>query len=170
MIKTERLVIEPIDIKYYKDLLEIWSDFETIKYTYLELIESEEESLYRLMFWVDNHLNHEYPNILVINLDEKAIGIIGFPVINKEKEEFGLFYNFNKDYWNKGYAQEAVKGAIDYLYKEYKNAVIYADAVILNLASLRILKKLGFIEMGKDKNAFKFNDFELDLVKFKYNK
>lgn len=168
MIKTERLIIEPINIKYYKDLLKVWSNFEVIKYTYLERIDTEEEALNRLMFWVDTHIDYEYPNVFAITLNEKAIGVIGFPIINKENQEFGLFYQLGEEYWGKGYMKESVKAVINYIYDGYSNATIYADAVDLNLGSLNILRKLGFKETQIEEKAFNFNGFELDLIKFIY--
>ena len=34
MITTKRLQLVPIEIKYAKELLALWSDYEVVKYTY----------------------------------------------------------------------------------------------------------------------------------------
>lgn len=170
MIKTERLIMDPVNVKYYKDLLEIWSNFEVTKYTYLEKLSTEEESLNRLIFWVDTHIDFDYPNIFVITLEEKAIGVIGFPIMDKEKQDFGLFYQLGEEYWGRGYMKESVRGIINYIYEEYTEATIYADAVDENLPSLKILRDLEFKEINIEEKGFSFNGFELDLIKFIYKK
>jgi ribosomal-protein-alanine N-acetyltransferase len=168
MITTKRLELIPVDNKYSKDLFLLWNDFDVIKYTNATLIKTQNECNERIRLFIDNYTDWDYPNNFLILLDNRAIGIAGFPVISKEKSEFGFYYQLIKSCWNKGYASEAASALIKYIYNKYKKAVIYADALPVNPASIKILQKLGFEQIKFDKKGFKKNGFELDIFHFKY--
>ena len=48
----------------------------------------------------------------------------------------------------------------------FPNAKFYAEVVSENQASIKILKKMGFIEKYIEKNGFTFNGFKRDLIRF----
>lgn len=52
-------------------------------------------------------------------------------------------------YQGKGYATEAAKAMIDYMFKEAEINKISLDAVKDNIASCKIFEKLGFIKIDK---------------------
>ena len=95
-----------------------------------------------------NSNNSEQP----IRSDQpKVIGYVGcstqtgFPYLG---------YTFNKTYWGKGYASEALQGVVDAYWREFPNGnpglkeedrdVLRADTNMKNLASQSVLKKCGF--------------------------
>lgn len=165
IIKTEKLQLVEFDTKYALDLLELWSDFEVIKYTYMSLLNSIDECKCKIEMFI-NYTDKKFPNNFVILLDNKAIGIIGSPIINMEEASFGLYYQLSRTYWGKGYISEATKAFIQYLKDVFPNAIINADAVSINPASIAILKKLGLKQTHIEKEGFTFNNLKLDLVKF----
>ncbi|MBW3020412.1 GNAT family N-acetyltransferase [Candidatus Woesearchaeota archaeon] len=59
-----------------------------------------------------------------------------------------LCYGFAERYWGKGYATEASAGIIDYMFREVKLNKITADTDPDNIASQRVLEKLGFTQEG----------------------
>lgn len=141
IISTERLQLVKFDPKYALDLFELWNDFEVIKYTYIPLLHSIDECKSKIEMFI-NHTDKKFPNNFIILLGNKAIGIIGSPIINIENENFGLFYQLSRAYWGKGYISEATKAFIQYLKDAFPNAIINADAVSINPASIAILKSL----------------------------
>lgn len=165
IIKTERLQLVEYDIRYASDLLELWSDYEVIKYTYMPLLNSIEECKCMIERFINN-ADKKFTNKFVILLSNKAIGIIGSPIINMENENFGLYYQLARAYWGKGYIGEAAEAFIQYLKNIFPNVIISADAVSINPASLAILKRLGFKQTHIEKGAFTHNNYVLDLVKF----
>ena len=136
-----------------------------IKYTYMPLLNSIDECKGKIEMFIQ-YTNKEIPNNLIIVLDNKAIGIIGSPIINMENQNFGLFYQLSRAYWGKNYITEATKAFIQYLKDAYPNAVIHADAVSSNPASIAVLKKLGLKQTHIEKEGFTSNNLKLDLVKF----
>ena len=57
---------------------------------------------------------------------------------------------FNRDYWRKGYAFEAVDAIMRHIWETHTDfEVVKADVEPRNRASLNLLKKLGFAVVGK---------------------
>lgn len=165
LIKTKRLELVKFDVKYASDLYELWSDFEVIKYTYMQLLNSIDECVLKIEMFI-NYTDKEFLNNFIILLDNKAIGIIGTPVINKEDATFGLYYQLARKYWGSGYISEAAMELKRYMINKYPNAILNADAVSINTGSLAILRKLGLKQVEVEKKGFTRNNLELDLIKF----
>ena len=168
-LKTKRLILKPINIKYSSDLFELWSDYEVIKYTNATQISTIEECNERVRLWSEVYTDKDFINNFVILLEDKPIGVIGFPIIDKDDFKCGFYYQIMKKYWGNGYALEAAKEIIKYILSNIKDGTILADSVISNNASINILLKLGFKEVNIERKAFKNNGLELDIVHFLYN-
>ncbi len=168
MIQTERLQLVKFDMQYAADLYELWSDYEVIKYTYMPLLHSIEECESKIKMFLD-YTDEKFINNFIICLNNKAIGIIGSPIIDIEKKKFGLFYQLSRAYWGKGYIGEASNAFVQYLICEFPDAKIIADAVTDNPASMAILERLGLKQIHIEKDGFKCNDIEMDLAKYTNN-
>ncbi len=70
MIKTKRLELVGFDVKYTNDLLELWSDFEVIKYTYTPLISTFDDCINYIKHQIDrtdkNFTDHEWAEAEVL--------------------------------------------------------------------------------------------------------
>lgn len=108
MIKTKRLELVGFDVRYAMDLLELWSDFEVIKYTFTPLITTMEECIHYIQHQI-NRTDKEFTDRFVILLDNKAIGIAGCVCMDKEKKIFGLYYQIARKHW--GWAMQAKQPA-----------------------------------------------------------
>lgn len=60
-----------------------------------------------------------------------------------------IAYHIHENQWGKGYATEAAKGLIDYCFKTLKMHKLYADTEPSNIASQKVLEKLGFKLEGR---------------------
>jgi len=156
----------PIDMKYSKDYLDLWSNFEVIKYTNKEQLNTQRECDEMMNQWINEFTDKDIPNNFVIEADSKIIGICGYPIISKEKFECGLYYQIKQEYWGRGYATEAVRKLISEITNNYSNGIVRADAVIDNLASVKILKNVGFVKTKIEEKGFKKNGLELDIIHF----
>ncbi|KAH9479123.1 putative N-acetyltransferase p20 [Psilocybe cubensis] len=81
------------------------------------------------------------------------------PVIGRagiwDGKEIGFI--FNREYWGKGYAFEALDALLKQfwaIHEEDPDASVKADVDPRNDASLRLLKRLGFVVIGSAKNTF----------------
>lgn len=166
MIHTKRLSLVPVDYEYSEDLLEIWKDFEVVKYTYLAQIQNIDECNKRIEMLL-SHTNTDFINNFIVVHEGRAIGVAGFPVIKDGGSfECGFYYHYGRKYWGNGYGTEAGRALQEYIFNRYPDAVIRADAVSVNNASIEVLKKIGFRQTFVEEAGFQNNGYQLDLVHF----
>lgn len=82
---------------------------------------------------------------LGIYLNQWLIGDIFFYFTN-DLDCF-LGYTLDPNYWHQGYAYEAVKASIDYLYQHLSIQRYYAYIDPENIASIKLIRKLGFLKL-----------------------
>ena len=79
----------------------------------------------------------------------QIIGTISFfHILHSVYERCETGYKFDKQYWHKGYATEALAFGIGLMFEEYRMHRIEAYVMESNSASIRLLKKLGFVYEG----------------------
>lgn len=170
MIRTKRISLVPLSQKYSKDLIKLWGDYDVIKYTYSTLSKTEKECDEKLVNWLQLHKDNLGPNKFAILLNDELIGIAGFPVIDNENFKCGFFYQIIRDFWGNGYGFETANALLNYIYEMHPQALVIADAVVDNPASIKILTKLGFSQTSIEENGFKKNGMEMDIVHFNLNR
>jgi ribosomal-protein-alanine N-acetyltransferase len=95
--------------------------------------EIEKMTAYGVQYW---------PVFLLENGD--LAGCAGLQPYGDEKDILELGIHFKPDYWGKGLAQEAARAVIDFAFKTLHLERIFAGHHPDNIASERLLKKLGF--------------------------
>lgn len=90
---------------------------------------------------MDELINQLYPNNEVIVYKDKVIGIIGIDHIEDGVGMLGFL--IHEDYWNQGFGTEACKHYLPKA-KEMGYDTLYADCLLNNIASQKLLKKIGF--------------------------
>ncbi|MEE6452719.1 GNAT family protein [Gottfriedia acidiceleris] len=107
-------------------------------------------------------------------MDGQLIGDIGVHTLSNPKNQAEVGFTLEPMYQNKGYAFEALKGIIDYLFNVLNKEKINAIAVEQNVSSIKLLKKLGFHEMKMIENSFfkgqYVTEFMFGLTKNDWNK
>ena len=67
----------------------------------------------------------------------------------KENDEIDLGYRFMPSAWGKGYATEAAKATLEYGHQNLQLKTIIAHAHIDNIASQKVLEKIGMQYVGE---------------------
>lgn len=165
MIKTERLELTLFDPSFARDLLDVWSDFNVIKYTYTPLMVDIDRCQKYIAAQV-SRTDREFPDRFVILCNKKAIGMAGCVCTDKENHIFGLYYQLSRAHWGHGYATEAARAVASRAAERYPGAVFTAEVVPENPASAAVLMKVGLHPDYVEKNGFKRNGLELDLVHY----
>ena len=138
-IETERLFLRPLTIEDAQDIFawvgdpivnrympySVYHDVEQVK----EYIASIQEEANEFAFCLKG--------------TGKVIGAGGISFV-PERNAYDLGYNFNRNYWGKGYATEAAKALIRWAYDELGARDFSANHVTANTASGNVLKKCGF--------------------------
>jgi len=86
--------------------------------------------------------------IVIRKSDDIAIGDIGFKGKPDENGVVEIGYGFLKDYWNNGYATEAVGAIIHWAFNTSTVEKVIADTLQDNFGSIRVLEKLGMKKVG----------------------
>ena len=80
-----------------------------------------------------------------ITVDNMVIGSIGiFRQGNIHRQTAELGYYIAEEYWGKGIMPEAVKQICEYVFANSDIIRIYAEPFAYNIASCRVLEKVGF--------------------------
>ena len=166
IIKTERLVLKPlyennarVVLDYYvrnRDFLKPWSPvmdekFFTLKHQEKVLKDNmkkvDEGCLFS--FWIFKKEDKEF---------KRTIGAVNFNnIVRGCFQSCHLGYRLDKDEINRGYITEALAGAVDFAFKKLKLHRIEANVIPRNIASIKVVEKLGFYNEGLAKKYLKIN-------------
>ncbi len=169
-IETERLILREVQEQDVDDMFEL--DSNPIVHQYLggKPIKTKQQAVEIIQF-----INKQYKELGIGRFAtiEKAsgefIGWSGLKLNVGKKEElngkqnfYDIGYRFIPRYWNKGYATESSKAVLDFGFKKLNLETICGAAEIENVASNKILKRIGlqFINEFTYENAL-VNWYEL---------
>lgn len=142
ILETNRLVLRELNINDAKDFFDLNLNPNVVKYTGNSAFENIEEAKEFLKNYQDYKLNG-YGRWAVINKEtNQFIGWCGLKYDALEKET-DIGFRFFEEEWNKGYATESAKACIDYGFKVLNLKRIIGRAMKENLASIKVLEKIG---------------------------
>ncbi|MEG3835202.1 MULTISPECIES: GNAT family N-acetyltransferase [unclassified Microcoleus] len=147
-IETARLYLRQFTPDDLDELYRIYSDAEIMKYLRgVKTIEETEIAIHTMLKrWAENNFGMW---ALVHKIDHKMIGRCGLAFLD-QTPEVELGYALDKLYWNQGLATEASFASLNYGFKILKLERIVAIARPENIASQRVIQKVG---MKYEKNA-----------------
>ena len=143
--KTKRLYIRPLTIKDKESIFEYRSDSETNKFQgwIPQKIEDVEIFINKLSdkinipeTWFQFAIIEQKTNLL--------IGDIGVHFLNTDNQQVEIGCTFKKNAQGKGYASEAAKKIIDYLFFDLKKHRLFASIDPKNINSIKLVERLGF--------------------------
>lgn len=85
---------------------------------------------------------------VTLKAQKQLIGICRISVKNADNKTGSIGYCFTKKYWGYGYATEAVKAFVSFGFKESGLHRIFATCHPENIASVRVLQKIGMQQEG----------------------
>lgn len=145
--ETERLRIRLLKRDDLDKLLEIWGDAETMKYCGGP--GTREQEARSLDYYIKQQEERGFsPYGVELKATGELIGVCGFNPPSGESDA-ELIYHFNKIHWGRGYAKEAVGKTLDYAMDSLKIRIVDAMVDVENKASEEILKRNGFLHLGK---------------------
>lgn len=145
MLETQRLIIREFTVDDVKDLIAIasqphvkhwlpdWKGVESWAALWIEKVQRQ--------YKTDNPEKEFLALAVDLKATHQLIGKIG---IGGCDQGIGICYFMSESFTKKGYATEAVQSLIDYTFKKYKYDHLIATVQPDNIASNRVVKKLGF--------------------------
>ena len=155
-IKTKRLRLRRFKVEDYRDMFVFGGNPEVNKYLSYKLHQNPEETKNLLANWVKGYEDPETYN-WAIEYEKKVIGSISVVGFDEKLNAYCLGWQIDRPYWNKGIMTEAAKAVIDYLFDVgFKKIAASFDTE--NIASGRVMQKIGMTKEGCEKNVIRKKD------------
>lgn len=158
-IETPRLRLRTYKLNDLDRLTVILSNPEVMKYSPRGAIpKGKEKQVTReiLEYFIQHWEKYGFGVWAVIEkASRKLIGHCGLNCL-PNSPDIEVIYRFDQDYWNQGFATEAAKACLQYAFHSAKLYKIVAIAVPQNVASRRVMEKVGF-KYEKDARFYKSN-------------
>lgn len=165
VIETERLLLKRITNEDVKEVFELRSNPETMKYIPRPLVKTNEDALAHIALLDENINNNTGINWgITLKDNPKLLGIIGFYRMQPENYRSEIGYMLLPDFHGKGIISEAVKRLIEYGFKDLKLHSIEAVIDPENFASEKVLQKCGFVKEAHLKESDFWDGKFLDKV------
>ncbi len=165
-ISTERLVLREFEETDGPALHAFESLPEVARYQSFEprsLAESHEYILASIVAAREDP-RRVYDLAVITRADDRMIGRCGFAIGDPDDEQAVLWYTLHPDSWGRGYATEAARALVDFGFRELGLHRIWADTDPENVASIRVLEKLGMRREGYLRENARINDAWADSL------
>lgn len=157
-IKSEKIKLIMVDVKFTEDIFEYTSDIASTKYVMWRRHRDYKDTyaFIETTYDIDNS-GYLYTWLIYYTDDKKVIGTIDLSYSDKYQEvEIG--YILNTKYWQKGIASKAVKLVIDFVKTQLKINKIIGIVLSENIMSKKLLLKNGFIHIKTIENYKRISD------------
>ncbi len=156
ILETERLTLRRVLPSDVKEMFELRSNPETMKYIPRPLVTNYDEALAHIKMMEDKIETNEGINwAITLKGDDKMLGVIGHYRIKPEHYRAEVGYMILPEYHGKGITTEAVQCVVDYGFNTMQLHSIEGVIDPENEASQRVLQKCGFVKEAH----FKENEF-----------
>jgi len=148
-LETENLVLRQIQLSDAEAVLKVFSDASVTKYHDLDAATRLEQAQFLInrraeLFKSGQRIRWG----IARKIDDVIVGSCGYSswVKNSFRAEVG--YELARIHWRKGIMTEALRAIVNFGFKEMGLNRIEAMVMLENIASTRLLEKLGFEEEG----------------------
>lgn len=143
-IETNRLILRKMRMEDAEDIFEYASDPEVSQYTTWLPHQSIADSRHFLSFIKKRYKNAEAIDWGIVHkADKKLIGTCGFSEWVRQHNRAEIGYVISKKYWGRGYMSEAVHALLEFGFRKLKLNRIEALCQVKNIASARVMEKVG---------------------------
>lgn len=164
-IEGEKLYLREVTVEDIENGYYDWiNDIDVIKYTESRFYPNSKKQLEEYILKISDDMNSVFFAI-IDKKTNKYIGNIKLGNINwiHRFGDIGIIIG-DKDFWGKGYAQEAIKLIVNYGFKVLNLNKLTAGCYSLNKGSIGAFKKVGFEEEGYLKKHYFYNGEYIDAV------
>lgn len=160
ILETERLILRTWLMNDLRDFFEIYGDPEVWRYVDPAGVLKKEDAARRpLLKGIAYQQEHGICHWAVVEKQRgRVIGACGFNLF-EGGPRLELVYHFARAYWGRGFATEAARACLRYAFEELGAPAVVASVDKKNLASKRVLEKIGMIHQGSHAMARSDEDF-----------
>lgn len=151
MLHTKRLYIRELELKDIGNTHILHSLPEIDEFNTLGIPDSIDETTELVHRWLTE--KKQIPKthfVFVIQLKETKtfLGLIGLKLGKLNYKIAEIWYKIHKDFWRKGFTTEAVTTLLKFGFEELKLHRIEAGCAVENIASIKVLEKVGMSREG----------------------
>ena len=152
-LETEDLILRKPRIRDAKDIYSYASDPEVARYVLWEPHRSVSETA-SFIRDLRARIRAGCPSswVVVLRGTGTVIGTVGFVWYSAENNAAELGYSFSREYWNHGYATQALRAVIDAVFSSLPLNRLEAQHDVRNPASGRVMQKCGLRQEGVLRN------------------
>ena len=155
-IETARLLLRRFNINDANEIFREYASYENVtKYLTWEKHRSISETKTFLMTRIAEYERSDNYHWGIQLKDEGIlIGAIGADIINERAKIADIGYCLGERFWNLGYATEALRAVIDYMFYDVDINRVEAYHSVNNPASGRVMQKAGMIKEGRSRQKY----------------
>lgn len=177
-LESDRLILRKVKLEDANIAFENWCNSNKVdKYVLWEKHPNPETTINIFKKWIEEYEdNRTFRWIVELKGTHELIGTID---VSKKFIDYGtceIGYCYGDKYWNNGYATEALKTVIKYLFEECDADIINARFMENNPASGKVMQKAGLIYEGRvrsrviDKDGIRNDLLNYSITKDEYYK
>ena len=151
-LQSKRLKLRLIKLSDLEAIHNLHSLPETDKYNTLGIPKNVTETKTTITPWVSENEKDDITNYtFAIEKDDNQqfIGLFGLKLWNKKNQRGEIWYKIHSDFWNNGFATEAVNLVFDFCFDTLNLHRIQAGSAVNNIGSVKVLEKSGMIREGR---------------------
>ncbi len=151
VLETDRLTLRRFQPEDADDCFAFLSDTEGCYLDCCKPFTEMDEEFYQRM---EQFCDRETQYVIVLKEENKVIGTVNvFADDSRAVDAKEIGYSISAAYQRKGYAYEALTALLNLLQNELKLELVVAGVLDENIASIRLLEKLGFEKEGLRRKA-----------------
>lgn len=166
-LETPRLLLGEITLEHLNDIYQIRSNFEVTKYNigkeYTE-IQQAKNLIESMILDFSQKKALRWGIVKKDDPSQSVIGMIGFNYWNTTDHRGSVGFDLNHNEWGHGYMKESLLRILEFGFEAMKLNRIEAMASAENENSLQLLKKVGFVIEGIQREQYYEDGFYHDLT------
>jgi RimJ/RimL family protein N-acetyltransferase len=167
-ILTERLVLRPIVMDDAEAIFQYRSDSGTNQYQHWipKTINDVHDFIkYRVSPTIDM-IDTWYQFVIIEKEQGEIIGDIGVHFLDSDKKQVELGCTFDKKFQGKGYATEAMRETINFLFNVLHKHRIIVSTDPRNIKAIRLIERLGFRKEAHCKESIRIHGEWVDDLQY----
>ncbi|AWV03677.1 N-acetyltransferase [Burkholderia sp. JP2-270] len=148
-LNTSRLVLRPLREADTQAFFEIWSDAEAMRYFSFAPMTDIEQAAERVARNLRTSAGgQDFACVLESRETGETLGECALFHANEQCRRAEIGFSLQRKYWRGGYMREAASAVIDHAFGTLRLNRLEADIDPRNVASARLLERLGFVREG----------------------
>lgn len=167
-LKTEHLLLRELTTADAELVHALHSIPEVDEYNTLGIPATLAETEALLNGWIA--MQHESPQkkyvFMIVSDQDEFVGLFGLNIGETKYSRAEVWYKLHPSFWGRGYATEALKAVLHFVFNTLGLHRIEAGCATQNVASARVLEKAGFIREGTHRGILPIRGAWVDNYSF----